>query len=644
MSTPRSAASSGPGPKHRAAQANVVNNRIDNEYFRLLAHYCPLLASKFKPQFDRPVMGSYACASVKCPRTNLALATAAAIVLSRSPVAAAPDILPLAQVKPGMVGEARTVFQGTRPEGFKVRVVSILRNFMPKQDIILVRSDDPRVAISGIAAGMSGSPVYVDGKLMGAIAYGWAFAKEPIAGVTPIEAMLEAPDRPGRPPLELAAQAAQDDPLPSAGSDGDKLRPVGIPLAVAGVSEAAFAYLSETVAPLGLHPVRAGGAGRVTAAAEPADVALMPGAAVGVGLIGGDMSTTAMGTLTYSDGKQILAFGHSLFGIGRVKLPMVSGEIHAIIPSLSSSMKMASPIREIGSITEDSRVGVVGVLGERASKIPVRVQVVSAGVRKPDFSVEIARHRRLIPMLATVAVSSALTDLVPDVTDMVADVTTRLFVRGFDPLELRDQVASRETLAPRLLAMSHGMRALAELLANPFAPAVIDRIDVSAKVEYRNDGADVVAVSLVDDEVRAGHALPLRVTLRPYAGSEVVETVVVDVPRALAGKTMKIEVAGGSKVQPEVPRPENLQGLIRNLRTYYTASSLVVSLTTKDDGVALHGQLLRTLPPSALDTLRPVNQSRRADAFHVVRRTAFGRGRIISGHREITVKVHEPDE
>ena len=597
-------------------------------------------------------MRPYACATVNRVRLSLVCFwMLVAPLFSPEPAAAQTTILPLSEVKPGMVGEARTVFQGTVPEPFKVRVLSILRNFMPNQDIILVRAEDPRVESTGIAAGMSGSPVYVDGKLMGAIAYGWSFAKEPLAGVTPIESMLAERDRPDRPPPDPYQEPSQAQyPMPSPGSvpgtstdvAASHLQSVALPLSVSGASEASLAYLGEELQPFGLHPVRAGGAGGTTGAARPSSKDLVPGAAVGVALIQGDMSTTAMGTLTYTDGKLVLAFGHPMMGIGAVNLPMVLGEIHAIIPSLSSSLKMSSPLGEIGTITDDSRSGVVGVVGKHAGTVPVQVRVTSKGVRKPAFNVAIARHRRLLPLLATMAVSTALGEAVPDVTDMVADVTTRFSVRGFAPIELRDQFYSNESLAPRVLAMSHGMRALGDLVSNPFAPAVIEKIEIDARVEYRADVAEIVALSSLGDKVRAGSRLDLQVTLRPYAGAEFARTVEIDVPSALAGRAVKIEVASGAQVKPEVPRAENLRGYIENLRAYYPASSLVVSLTTRDDGASIHGQMIRNLPASALDTLKPGSQTRRTDSFHVIKRAAFPGTHPVTGKQEITLQVGDP--
>jgi hypothetical protein len=579
----------------------------------------------------------------------ICLSVLAACVLSPRQATAQPAILPLSEVKPGMVGEARTVFQGTVPEAFKVRVVSILRNFLPKQDIILVRAEDPRLEASGIAAGMSGSPVYIEGKLMGAIAYGWSFAKEPLAGVTPIESMLaerERPDRPVPDPYQASLESvlpAPSEPARPAPEEtaASRLRPVTIPLSVTGASDASLAYLGEELQPFGLHPVRAGGAGESHAAGAPSPGALIPGAAVGVALMQGDMTTTAMGTLTFTDGKQILAFGHPMMGIGAVNLPMVLGEIHAIIPSLASSLKMSSPVGEFGNITDDSKSGVIGTIGGHAGTVPVLVKVTSNGVSKPPFKVAIARHRRLMPMLATMAVSTALGEAVADVTDMVADVTTHLHVRGFAPIELRDQIFSNDALAPRVLAMSHGMRALGDLLANPFAPAVVEKIEVDARVEFRADSAEIVALSSPGDKVRAGARLPLRVTLRPYAGPEFSQSLEVELPTALAGLTVKIEVAGGAQVKPEVPRAEDLRGFVENLRLYYPASSIVVSLTTRDDGASLHGQLIRNLPASAMDTLKPAGQTRRADSFHVVKRTAFSGAHPVTGRQEITVQVSD---
>ena len=596
------------------------------------------------------------------------------------PAGPPPAIMPLADVKPGMVGEALTVFQGTKPEPFKVRVVSVMHNFLPKQDVILIRAEDPRVEFSGIVAGMSGSPVYIDGKLVGAVAYAWSFAKEPLGGVTPIESMLAERRRPRRVGHEVFAQAGQHDgqdgravagqtPLripaalssamqpthagfttPDALSRGLGLPPIGpapangeprllrasVPLTVSGFSPRTVGELAEEMRPTGLVPLQAGGGGHL---GPPAAGHVAPGSAIGVELVRGDMSTVATGTVTYVNGSDVLAFGHPLFGIGEVYLPMVDAEIHAFLPSLSQSFKMSSPLNEVGTLVQDRPACIIGDLDARTTMLPIDVRVSGPGVEPRLFHAEVARNRRLTPMLASMVVGNAIADAEPDVTDMIVTVTSKVGLKGFAPLELRDQIFSPEGVSSHALASSRGLRAMGELLFNPFEPVVLDRMDVDVRVEYRRDVAEIVAVAMPTQEVHAGDTVDLRVTMRPYAGAEYVETVPVIIPRTVAGQTLKIEVATGASVKPDVPQAETLPVYIDNLRKSYSATSIVVTLQTPDDGASLRGRLIPGMPASALDTLRPGNQTNRAGAYHVADRTVFPARQLVSGREELTVVV-----
>jgi hypothetical protein len=562
-----------------------------------------------------------------------------------------PAILPLADVRPGMVGQALTVFQGTKPEPFKIRVISVMRNFLPKQDVILIRAEDPRVEFSGIVAGMSGSPVYIDGKLMGAIAYAWSFAKEPLGGVTPIESMLAERARPRRAQEELLAAGSFErgpDALarglglppiaPTMATGEPRLMRAAVPLSVSGFTPRSVAELADDLRPTGLVPLQAGGGRRP---GPPAAGHVEPGSAIGVELVRGDMSTVATGTVTYLDGANVLAFGHPLFGIGEVYLPLVDAEIHAFLPSLSQSFKMSSPLNEVGTLVQDRQSCIVGDLDARTTMVPIDVRVSGPGVEPRLFHAEVARNRRLTPMLASLVVGNAIADTEPDVTDMVVTVTSKVGLKGHDPLELRDQLFTSEGVSGRALASSRGLRALGDLLFNPFEPVVLDNMNVDVRVEFRRDVAEIVGVTLPGEEVRAGDTVPLRVTLRPYAGAEYVETVPVVFPRTLAGETVKMEVASGAVARPDVPQAESLRGYIDNLRKFYTASSIVVTLQTPEDGAALRGRLLAGLPASAMDTLRPGNQTRRADSYHVADRTIFPSPRLVSGRQELTVIVRD---
>ena len=562
-----------------------------------------------------------------------------------------PPLLKLADVRPGMVGEALTVFTGTKPEPFKIRVVSVLKQFLPKQDVILIRAEDPRVEHSGIVAGMSGSPVYIDGKLVGAVAYAWSFAKEPLGGVTPIENMLAERARPRRKtPLELAAGGDDDassgfptlaeahlNAPPNAPGEGGLVQ-ASVPLSVSGFTPRTMAELGDLLRPVGLVPMQAGGGRTLTPGKlEPGHVE--PGSAIGVELVRGDMSMVGTGTVTYVEGSTVLAFGHPMFGIGESYLPLVDAEIHAFLPSLAQSFKMSSPLHEIGVLVQDRQSCIIGNLDGRTTMMPVDVRVTGPEGKTRTFHAEVARSRRLTPTLASMVIANAVSDAEPDVTDVVATVNSKLTIQGRGTLELTDQVFSTEGISGRVLGGARGLRALGELMFNPFEPVIVDRMDVDVRIELRRDVADIVSVAVPTETVRAGDTVPVRVTLRPYAGLEYVETVPVKIPLTVRGQAVHIEAASGVMARPDAAPAETLDGYIENLHKYYTAASIVVTVQTPDEGAALRGRLIANLPASAMDTLRPANQTRRADSYRIAERTVFPSKRLVTGRQELTVAV-----
>jgi hypothetical protein len=271
--------------------------------------------------------------------------------------------------------------------------------------------------------------------------------------------------------------------------------------------------------------------------------------------------------------------------------------------------------------------------------MPVTVRVTAPGAEPRVFRAEVARNKRLTPILASAVLTTAIADAEPDQTEMAVSLTTKLGVRGVGPIELADQVPTSDGLSPRALSALRGVRAMGELMNNPFEPVGVDRLEFDVRIEYRKDFAEIISVALPSDEVRAGDTVPLRVTLRPYAGREYVETVPVEIPERLAGQPVRIEVASGAMVRPDVARPENLAGFIENLRSYYTASSIVVSLSLPEDGASLRGHLIPSLPPSALDTLRTASATRRADSYRVADRTVHPSKRLVSGRQELVLQV-----
>jgi hypothetical protein len=300
---------------------------------------------------------------------------------------------------------------------------------------------------------------------------------------------------------------------------------------------------------------------------------------------------------------------------------------------------MSSPLNEVGTLVQDRQSCIIGDLDSRSTMLPIDVRVSGPGVEPRRFHAEIARNRRLTPMLASLVVSNAIADAEPDVTDMVVTVTSKVGVKGYAPLELRDQMFSAEGVSSRALSMSRGLRAMGELLFNPFEPIVLDRMDVDVRVEFRRDVAEIVGLSLPGQEVHAGDTVPVRVTLRPYAGTEYVETVPVVIPRTVAGEVIKLEAASGSMVRPDVPQAESLRVYIDNMRKFYGGSTIVVTVQTTDAGASLRGRLIQGLPASAMDTLRPSNQTKRADSYTVADRTVFPAKHLVTGKQELQVPV-----
>lgn len=555
------------------------------------------------------------------------------LTLCAPSVAAPAAIMPLSQVEPGMEGYGLTVFQGTKPEPFKVRVVAVLRNFMPKQSIVLVRVEDPRVEHTGVAAGMSGSPIYIDGKVMGALAYAWAFSKDPLAGVTPIESMLEDSRRPLRDmlkPTPLAAGVAQ----PVLGQP--QLVPVSVPLAFSGVPPHVFEDVREDLRAMGLVPVSAAGGGGSGRVDTPA---FEPGGAVAVELVRGDMAVNATGTITYVDGNKVLAFGHPMIRAGRVSLPMVGAEIHAIMPSLANAFKLASPLGEVGTLVQDRGTGIMGVLGQKADRVPLTINVGRANEPVQPFRVEIAKHDTLTPMMVSIVTASAIAISESDPVDMVVDLVTKFSLAGASPIELRDQAFSTGGLTPRLISATHGFRALQQVLDNPFGRVDLQRLEVSAQVSYKRDTLEVVGVQLAQRPVLAGKPLSLRVLLRPFGGQDIWRTITVDMPAGLQGRTVEIEVASGAAVAPDKAKPESLKDLLAQLGAHHTAGQLVVSVALPETGASLRGAALGPLPPSAIDTLWPANQSRRAQLQRMFGRTVIESPQIVLGKASLKIQV-----
>ena len=366
-----------------------------------------------------------------------------AVVLVSWP-AAAPRYMPVDEVRPGMVGIGRTVFEGDRLEEFKVHILGVLRNVVgPRRNLVLARLEGGPLASTGVIAGMSGSPVYVDGRLLGAVAFSLGqFSKEPIAGITPITEMIEAAGPQARrapiatrPALQVpmtpesaAASLRQafawfqrpfadrpEDIVASAGLTasarvGVLLRPIATPLALSGFSGGIGDSLSAAFRDSGFIPMpgatpQAASAGSSTTGSQR----LRPGDAVGINLITGDLTMGATGTVTEVDGDQVYAFGHPFYNLGPTQFPMTRAFVYTLLPSLSSSMKISTTGETIGTFRQDRATAIAGTLGKGPDLIPVRISLDTERGLKKSFSFEVVNDQLFTPLLTYVSIVNTLT-------------------------------------------------------------------------------------------------------------------------------------------------------------------------------------------------------------------------------------------
>lgn len=559
-------------------------------------------------------------------------------------------ILPLDQIRAGQTGYGLTVFEGTKIDRFEVEVVGVLYGFDFQMDMILIEvTSGPVVARDlGSVSGMSGSPIYINDKLIGAYAYGFPFQKTALAGVTPIEQMLEH-YRPGHPQaraLRARREAAAGPTLPAptgrpqgafqpAGGtieldghlvhevrlatsqqeaqawhenrpDVAVMAPVATPLLVRGIGGAALSRLTTALAPLNLVPQQAG-AVRAPAGAA-ASFRLAPGAAVGVALATGDIEMTAVGTLTYVEGEELMAFGHPFMGFGQVEMPLTSAYIAAIVPNVQGSFKLGGSIAPIGTVTEDRPTCIGGVIGEAPPTIPsvFRITDLSREAER-TYRFQATRQGTLTPLIASMLLSGSIENAAG--ADFEGVVTQRVAVglrdgEEGDPLE----VVIQDCFDTRLGGM--GLQTpvmdlsgtLAVLRTNPWGDAPVDRIDVDLQLEPDRKLANIERARAAKQVVRRGETVELTVSLREYGGKVYPRTLAVAIPaNAPLGPTLAL-VAGGAlagavrnTVNPS-PFPVDVPSLVRRLNYEVRGDSLVVEMVQPMGGVELEGRVLADLP------------------------------------------------
>ncbi|UCC69437.1 MAG: hypothetical protein JSV79_05875 [Armatimonadota bacterium] len=554
------------------------------------------------------------------------------VLLANAPGLSEPPraIYPLPEVRAGQRAVAKSVFRGTRIESFHLEVLGVLHKFDGTRSIILARILDGPVVTrkTGVIGGMSGSPVYIGGRLAGAIALTWPWSKEPIAGITPIEEMLpaleEGPAARGKPrpaggraltePLRLEGSVitrVRVSPRPPTDPDPPgvmTLLPLGGFVQVSGFNSRGIEHLSELLEPYGLQVIP-GPSGAEAQMRPP----LVPGAALGAKLVGGDFDMTALGTVTLVEGDRVLGFGHPIFQRGQVDLPMTGGYVHDILPSLYVSNKIMAPTQVVGRVFRDHQSAIAGEVGPKSDLLPVSIEVTDNDfAQSREFNIEVVRVRDLMPSLVAASVMTAVDETRGRIARGTARVSIEIDAEGRPPIRRQEFMYSDYDAAaaasPAVLAP------LALFTDSPFGDLRINRVRVRVEAEEVRDTATIERVTMSQSRVTAGDEVTFTVAIRPY-GRDVVEVPVrlalpPDLPRGQA----RVVVAGGgdsdqarAAIGAPRPRPVSLAQLIERYASDEQTSELIVHAALPRRGVSLLGEELPDLPRSALDALRSIH-------------------------------------
>jgi hypothetical protein len=569
-------------------------------------------------------------------RARLGLAALAASLLLTVVPRALADLdasrfVPVDELRPGDRCVGRTVFSGNTVEEFDVEILGIVRGTAPESDLIIARASGGPLGMTGIMEGMSGSPVYLNGRLVGAISSTWAFTKEPIAGVTPIAEMLPALDlfddrtrsgggtggsfgalavpeaeRPasraawllgvsgqsGQPPGSLGGR-------PAARTFGGRdMVEISLPLVVSGGGDGFLRGVSGVLAGSGFTPVR--GSSGNSAGAGGADP--VPGSAVGVQLVRGDANWTAIGTLTHREGDRVVAFGHPLFQGGDIELPMVGAYVHALMPLQSVSFKYASGSNLIGTVFQDRRHMVAGRLGAPPAMIGLSVAVGIGAAEPRVFDLEVVRARPYASLFAGLATAGAVDEVAravaPSGVEIRIELSTDAGLLKYADVLHTDDPAFR--IGGELTAL------MDVVLSNSFAPRDVSRVSVDVRLVEEERWAEIERVDADRAVYRPGEDVLATVTLSPWQGRRVTERMTLHLPSSTPDGPLVLRVAGAAAFRESERerlgaglRPRNYDQLVSLIERSRPGNAVVGQVLSDVPGISLSGEEMRAVPGRA---------------------------------------------
>ena len=586
----------------------------------------------------------------------------------------------VSEIRPGMIGIGRTVFDGTRVEEFKANILGVLENVIgPHRSLILAKLEGGPLANTGVIAGMSGSPVYVDGRLIGAVSYALgSFSKEPIAGITPIGEMTDSASfndtRPAGARVQIEFPLTRDNLTAAfrkalnwnrpfadrpgdarlvgasgvAGAGGDELgtllRPIATPLVMSGFEPDIADTLGSAFRDQGF--ISTGGSTAGPQAGEmPYEGPLKPGDAIGVMFVNGDLRFGGTGTVTHIDGDHVYAFGHQMYNLGPTEFPMTRAYVYTVLPSLFSSLKLSTTGDVIGTFLQDRATAIAGRLGPGPHMVPVTLTLESDRGPKRTFHFGVVHDQMFTPLMTY---ASLLTTLGSYERQFGAATFT---VRGTATLKKHEVLAFDNVFSgesPSVGAAAYLVAPITALMGNDYEKVEVEGLDVTITSSEEPRTAVLERAWLDDPRPRAGHTVPLKVLLRTYRGEEVVRMLPIEIPANASG-TLSLMVSDGSRLaqfeqrEARPQQPRSVPQMIRALNKARRNDTLYVKLLGSEPGAVVNGELLSSLPPSVLGVLEA---DRNGGSFNPLRSATLGEWELptehaVSGSRTLTITVSQ---
>jgi hypothetical protein len=584
------------------------------------------------------------------------------------------------EIRPGMIGVGRTVFDGTRVEEFKAHIIGVLENVIgTHRNLILAKLEGGPLANTGVIAGMSGSPVYIDGKLVGAVSYALgSFSKEPIAGITPIAEMTDSTSfNEIRPPgtkvkvdypftpesLTAAFRKALNWNRPFAdrpndaqltgvsaiaglggGEIGTLLRPIATPLVMSGFEPELAGVLGNAFREQGFIPT-GGSASGPRAGEAPYEGPLKPGDAVGVMLVGGDLQLGGTGTVTHIDGDRVYAFGHPMYNLGPIEFPMTRAYVYTVLPSLFSSMKLSTTGEIIGTVVQDRATAIAGKLGAGPSMIPVTVSLESSRGPKQTFNFRVVNDQLFGPLMTYASILNTLGSYERQYGAATFGVRGSVTVKKHEAIAFNNLFSGDQAA---MGAAAYVVAPISNLMGNDYEKVDVEAVSVTFTTTEEPKTAMLERVWLDDPRPRAGRSVPLKVLFRTYRGEEVIRTLPIAIPANATG-TLSILVSDGARLGQSEQRetrstqPRSVDQMIKSLNKGRRNNTLYVKLLGTDAGAVVNGELLSSLPPSVLGVLEG---DRNSGNFNPVHSATIGEWELptehaVAGSRTLTITVSQ---